>query len=168
MKINLNIEELKYGATIRRLGKQQLEKIPEAIANKRPILLSKPAILDNRWIAVIQPHSVTPMSDGKYEFKFKPAWCRVMVVCHMRSTKVKSVVAEFDHGQYEFTEGGERPSSYTLSGPGVDPEMVQEAQIARSGWQPGCGGNVSRGKRFSRNKSCATLAPCAVSSSSWP
>jgi len=130
MKISFSHDEITQGFRQRRHGEKQKSKLREEIAKRIPLFLSKPQIVDGRRITAVFPKEFRDVENGETLLTFKPIWARVMVGCHIRSSNIRVVVAQFDHGQFEFTDEGEKPSTATMSGPGVDPQDVEKSELA--------------------------------------
>lgn len=130
MKISLSLEELTNGIQIKRRGQRFRDNIADTLANKLPASIGAPILLNGRSFNMIYPHSFKDTSDKLTELKFTPVYSMAMIGCHVRSTNIRILVVQFDHGQYEFSDDGEQSSAFTMDGPGCDPVEVEKSHTA--------------------------------------
>lgn len=128
MKLSLTPQEITEGKLIKRWGKKRLSEIRETLAKRQPIGIFGGAMMGNRVVSLVYPHQLEPGEQKRFILSFTPVWCMAMVGCHIRSSEIRILVVKFDHGQFEFSDDGEKSSTATMSGPGVDPSVVRDSE----------------------------------------
>lgn len=135
MKLKISSQEIAERKITRRWGEKRLAQIVDAIALRRLFIISGSASDEfDRPILVVRPIGKPVPADGKnYSLEIAPIWCRAFTV-YDKNGELNSVTVDFDDGvvgwQREFTGTGNLSSDRRTTGPGCDPQVVEDAQYA--------------------------------------
>lgn len=125
MKLHITPIEAEEGHKRGRFGKKW-DDLKLQASNRTPIALTKPVRLNDRECWIVRPRECKEDATGQH-ISFDTIWARAFRVCHLRSTKVKSVLLETDKEQVMIDENGTYPCKYTTAGPGVDPAVLDRS-----------------------------------------
>lgn len=130
MKITLCEEDIKNGYVQIRLGAKRLGAMIDTMTKREPVILSQPVRYEGRNIAIVIPTKLEAKLGSLHRLEFRPAWNRCFVVCHLRSTEPRLLTIDTDLGQIDSDAQGIRKSTRTTRGPGVDPEVIGDPELA--------------------------------------
>lgn len=129
MKMTILPDELSAGSKTMRLSKKRLERLSPAANHHEPILLGAAYRQNSHATYLIVPTGLGAKPDGQWELNFTPLWMRTYAVFHMRSTKLRMLVCEFEDGsKWEIDDAGIRDCSHRTSGAGVGREAEEDAE----------------------------------------
>lgn len=133
MKISLNLEELKDGFQIKRLSQKRLEKLNSELTTCPVWFLSKPVPIDGMQYTAVLVKGITPVMAGETRIDFERITCKAFTVFDKSTKELNQVTLLLPHGQFTFRRGGEERTSFSLDGPGCDPDVSWKSQFALQG-----------------------------------
>jgi hypothetical protein len=127
MKIKLTPDEIKAGFRQACMSKKRVDVLTFEKATLPLFFLSGRAKIDGvRYVAVLCT-DIAGAVDGQTRISFEPVSAQAFMVFNKETKAINQVTLLMPSGQFTFTETETRRTSYSMDGPGVDPELIRKS-----------------------------------------